>query len=92
LFHYLFFGVDAPTAVSKKSAVFWDVRPCSPIKFIDVSVELANPIFREEVKAKQEIGKKQQKAGSKRSSCPLLVGKLLPDYMALCPKRLVLIT
>jgi hypothetical protein len=60
--------------------------PCSPIKFIDVSVEVANPIFREEVKAKQEIGKKQKKAGGKRSPCPLLVGELLPDYTALCPR------
>jgi hypothetical protein len=43
------------------SYIFRNIRPCSPVKYTDVSVERVASIFRAEGKVKQEIGKKKSR-------------------------------
>jgi hypothetical protein len=36
----IFVGVMVLTAVTVKRTIFWDVTPCDPVKFTDISEEL----------------------------------------------------
>jgi hypothetical protein len=42
------FGFEVLRAVTMKSTVFWDTKPCSLITFTDVSEECTASIFRGE--------------------------------------------
>jgi hypothetical protein len=44
------------TAVSMKVTVFWDVVPCSPVKFTDVSEVLAASIMKVIIALMKEAG------------------------------------
>jgi hypothetical protein len=44
------------------SYIFRDIRPCSPVKYIDFSIALVASIFRVEGTIKQETGRKKSRA------------------------------
>jgi hypothetical protein len=54
---------QALTAVTTKSAVSWDVTPCTPGEIYQVSVELTASIFRVKVQTEQDTNKTQAPNG-----------------------------
>lgn len=53
------------------SYIFRDIRPCSPVKYIDFSIALVASIFRVEGTIKQELSKKQAERKAELSSSTL---------------------